>query len=52
MDPLSLVANVIAVINAATAVAQRLERLRSFKGAPDQLLQVINEVLASERISS
>lgn len=47
MDPLSLAANVLAILDAATAFARRLERLRSFKKAPDQLLQVINEVLNS-----
>lgn len=45
MDVLSLAANLIAVVNAAAAVAQRLERLGSLKGAPAQLLQVVNEVL-------
>jgi len=45
MDPLSLVANIIAVVSAANEVARRLEKIRSFRGALDQLLQVINEVL-------
>lgn len=43
MDPLSLLANVIAVVDAVTTVAKRLETLRSFRGAPDQLLQVIKD---------
>lgn len=49
MDGLSLAANVIQVVQAASTVARKLEKLRSFREAPAQLLQVINEVVALER---
>jgi len=45
-DLLSLIANVVAVMGAATRISETLQKLKSFNGAPDQLLQVINEVLS------
>lgn len=44
MDPLSLTASIIAVIGAASATAQALEKLRSLRHAPQQILVVLNEV--------
>lgn len=43
-DPLSLAASVLAVIGAAATVTKTLKKIKSFRGAPDQLLQAINEV--------
>lgn len=48
MDVLSLAANVVAVVSTANNIARKLEKLRSIQGAPDQLLQVLNEVVAIE----
>jgi len=47
MDPLSLIANIIAVANAAKTTARSLERLASIRHAPQQILQLINEVRLS-----
>lgn len=44
MDPLSLAANIIAVVGAANSVAKRLESFRGLTNAPEQLLQLLNEV--------
>lgn len=44
MDPLSVTANVIAVLSTLKAAIQVLERLRDLLKAPEQLLQTLNEV--------
>lgn len=44
MDPLSLTASIIAVLGAASAAAQGLEKLRSIRHAPQQVLVVLSEV--------
>jgi len=43
MDPLSLTASIIAVVGAASATVQALEKLRRLRHAPQQILVVLNE---------
>lgn len=47
MDGLSLIANIIAVANAAGSAGRGLERIASVRTAPQQILQLINEVRES-----
>lgn len=52
MDPLSLVANIIAVAGAAAKAAKALESVRrSFKTAPVEFLQTLNEVSLFSKIN-
>lgn len=44
MDPLSLTANILAVVGAAKSAAQGLSRLRNMRRAPQKLLLFTNEV--------
>ena len=44
MDPLSLIAGIIAVFGAGGTIAKGLDRIRRLKNAPDILLQLNNEV--------
>lgn len=44
MDPLSVVANLIAVASAASAASKGLERILSLRQVPQEVLQFINEV--------
>lgn len=44
MDPLSLTANVIAVVGAVRSVLTGLDKLRGFRDAPQQLPQLADEV--------
>ena len=47
MDPLSTAASVLAVLSAAGATAQGLEKLWALKDAPQDLLAIMNEVSRS-----
>lgn len=44
MDPLSVAANIIAVVDGATKIAEGLKRILSLRQAPQEVLQFINEV--------
>lgn len=44
MDPLSITASVITVLAATGKVGEGLEKLWALKGAPHELLALINEV--------
>ena len=44
MDPLSIIANSIAVLSAAGGTVRGLERLYFLLGAPTELLMLMNEV--------
>lgn len=44
MDPLSVVANLIAVAQAASVVAQGFNTVLGFRHVPEQILQCVNEV--------
>lgn len=51
MDPLSLAANIIAVIGAASATAEGLKRIVRLRQAPEEALQFMNEVHFSSILS-
>lgn len=46
MDPLSLTANIIAVASAASSASREIRKLAKLKDAPEQILQLQNEVTA------
>lgn len=48
MDPLSIAASIIAVVQLAGAVGNGFRRLLAIRGASDQLLQIMNEVCMAE----
>jgi hypothetical protein len=43
-DPLSLTASILAVVGAAQAAAKGIRKIIALKNAPEQLLQIYNEV--------
>ncbi|UKZ47295.1 hypothetical protein TrVGV298_001513 [Trichoderma virens] len=51
MDPLSITASVIAIVQLTAAVGSGFQRLMSLRGASDQLLQVMNEVTDLEALA-
>lgn len=44
MEPLSLIANLIAVAGAAASASEKLQKLASMRYVPHQILQLTNEV--------
>lgn len=50
MDPLSLTANIIAVVSAASNVSKGLQKFISLRNAPQELLQFLNEVLSEHSL--
>ncbi len=48
MDPLSVTANILAVLGAARAVASALESLIALKNAPAEFVKLSNEVVPLE----
>jgi hypothetical protein len=49
MDPLSVTANILAVLGAARAVASALESLIALKNAPAEFVKLSNEVVPLEQ---
>ena len=43
-DPLSITASIIAVVGAAEGVGKTINKIRSFREAPNELLSLINEI--------
>lgn len=50
MDPLSLAANVLAVVGAAQSTLQALKRVKDARFAPNQISQLLDEVADFERV--
>ena len=49
MDPFSLTVGALSLIGAATATAKMLKKLAALRRAPEELMQLINEVLFDSR---